>query len=319
MQTAQRCFGTRTLPHFGLLAALLALPIGCAAAPGGRPWRAKPDPNGVTFEDAGRQLLRYRYGDAPFKPYIESLRTPAGVNVLLDAPPDHLHHHGLMYAVNVDGLEFWGEPSGAGRQVPRYLQILAPTAVGGLHRTGLLQTLNWTSAQGRTVLQEKRTIEVWRSADLDASLISWQSELRAPPDKPSVELTGRNYFGLGMRFLRSMDTGGRFFNADRGQDVAGTNDVSSHWCAYAAQAGGQPVTVAMFDHPANPRPIRWFTMDKPFAYLSATPGLHHKNLTLEKKNPLRFRFGVALWDGPADASRIERIYRRWAKLPPEVP
>ena len=316
MQTGQRYSRARILTRFGLLAATLALSIGCTAPPGGLPWQAKPGPNGVTFEDAGRQLLRYRYGDVPFKPYIESLRTPAGVNVLLDAPPDHLHHHGLMYAVNVDGVEFWGEPSGAGRQAPRYLQLLSPAAVGGLYRTGLIQTLQWIGPEGKGImLQEKRIIEAWRSTDLDASLISWQSVLHAPPGKPSVELTGRNYFGLGMRFVRSMDNNGQFFNANGGLDVAGTNDVSSRWCAYAAQADGQPVTVAIFDLPSNPRPARWFTMDKPFAYLSATPDLHHKNLTLDKKNPLRFRFGVALWDGLADAKQIESLYRRWIRLP----
>ena len=300
-----------------LCLAPLTLGVGCAAPPGGLPWQAKPDTTGVTFVCDGQSLLRYRFGGAPFKPYVQTLATPGGINILRDAPADHLHHHGLMFAVNVDEVEFWGEADPAGSQRPRYLQIIPPRTVKGLYKTGLIQTLNWLAPDGQVVmLQEKRTIETWRSSDLDASLISWQSELHTPPHRDSVQLVGRKYFGLGMRFVKSMDTGGRFFNADRGEGVKGTDDVPSRWCAYTASADGHVVTVAVFDHPRNPRhPARWFTMDTPFAYMTATPGLHHEPLALSKSHPLRFRYGVAVWDGQVEPKRIQSLYRRWAALP----
>jgi len=278
---------------------------------------AKPDPVGITFQAGEQTLLRYRFGNVPFKPYIELFQSPAGVNVLLDGPPDHLHHHGLMYALAVDGVDFWGETAEAGRQSPRYLQILSPTSLKGWWRTGLVQTLDWNGPQAKgTLLKEKRVVEVWRGPDLDASLISWQSELHTPPGRPSVELSGRAYFGLGMRFIRSMDNTGHFFNADKGQDVAGTNDTRSRWCAYAAVADGFPVTVAVFDHPDNPRsPANWFTMNTPFAYVTATAGLHHEPLALTKESPLQFRFGVAIWDGHVKPNQIQSLYRKWISLP----
>ncbi|HSW45857.1 MAG TPA: DUF6807 family protein [Phycisphaerae bacterium] len=315
----RRDHGIMTLLAHAALAGSLWLAVsGCASPPRGQPWQAAADPDGITFQADDRQVLRYRFDHVPFKPYVEWLRTPAGTNVLLDAPADHLHHHGLMYAVAVEGIDFWGETPNDGRQSPRYLQILTPTTVQGLYRTGLLQTLDWIGpADKGIVLQEKRTIEVWRSADLDASLVSWQSELHTPPGKNSVELTGRKYFGLGMRFIHSMDIDGRFFNADKGKGVAGTDNTASRWCAYTAQADGCPVTVAIFSHMSNPRhPATWFTMTTPFAYLSVTANLHHEPIRLTKGQPLRFRYAVALWDGTIEHNNIESLYRRWAGLPP---
>ena len=53
----------------------------------------------VSVRSDGRVLLRYCYRDVPFKPYVQEFFTPSGVNVLRDAPHDHLHHHALMFAI----------------------------------------------------------------------------------------------------------------------------------------------------------------------------------------------------------------------------
>ena len=63
-----------------------------------------------------RIMLQYCYENVPFKPYARQLFSPNGVNVLRDAPSDHLHHHGLMFAVAVEGVNFWEEHHSPGRQ-----------------------------------------------------------------------------------------------------------------------------------------------------------------------------------------------------------
>jgi hypothetical protein len=47
----------------------------------------------------GRRVLLYAHAKTQFKSYVRELITTRGINVLRDAPPDHLHHHGLMYAI----------------------------------------------------------------------------------------------------------------------------------------------------------------------------------------------------------------------------
>ena len=63
------------------------------------PLQVTVDANSIWIQAGKSPVLQYRYGDVPFKPYIKELYTPGGLNILLDAPPDHLHHHGLMFAL----------------------------------------------------------------------------------------------------------------------------------------------------------------------------------------------------------------------------
>ena len=65
-------------------------------------------------------MLSYRHAGTKFKPYVERLFTPKGVQVLRDAPHDHVHHHALMLAFGLnEELDYWGEVHAkvAGRQV----------------------------------------------------------------------------------------------------------------------------------------------------------------------------------------------------------
>ena len=121
-----------------------------------------------------------------------------------------------------------------------------------------------------------------------------------------------------MRFLASMDNDGRFFNADDkpGEVVRGDERLTStRWCALTAKADGKPVTVAIFDPPANLRhPATMFTMSKPFAYLSATMNEWKEPVTVQADKPLNLCYGVALWDGEVDKATVEKLYQRWLKL-----
>ena len=61
----------------------------------------------LSIADGDRLLLQYQCTPNPRKSYVKQLCSPAGVNVLRDSPHDHKHHHALMFAVGVDGVDFW--------------------------------------------------------------------------------------------------------------------------------------------------------------------------------------------------------------------
>jgi len=270
---------------------------------------------GLVLKAGQRIVLRYRCEDVPFKPYVQELYSPAGVNVLRDAPADHLHHHGLMFAVAVDGVNFWEEQQQPGRQ--QHIAFASYVEVGdydGADKAGFDEQLDWIEpVGGKVLLKELRAIRVVRSKTSGATILTWKTSLRPAGDK-DVTLSGSPYFGLGMRFVQSMDVGGSFFNADGGAGVQGTNDKAARWCAYSAKADGKEVTVAMFDDPKNVRhPATWFTMEKPFAYLSATLALHKEPLKVVAGKPLILRYGVAVCDGYIGAERIEELYRKWCR------
>ena len=310
----------------------LALAVGCLA-PAAQGWAANlrtvQDKSTISILEGDRPVLRYRFADVPQKPYADQLFSPSGVQILRDSPHDHKHHHGLMYAVTVDKVDFWVESGkgeanrGIGRQVHRSLGDVRAEVRNGTGRAGFVEELDWLGpAADKPLAVERRQIDVLRADDLGATLLEWRCRLQTPSGKDSIRISGSHYFGLGMRFVESMDRGGRFFcGADKpGTGVRGDEKLTpARWCAYTAKADGKPVTVAMFDHPANVRhPALMFTMTQPFAYLSATLNEWKEPLVVKAGHPLNLCYGVALWDGEADKAAVEKLYQRWLKLSPGV-
>jgi hypothetical protein len=270
------------------------------------------DANSVWIRAEESPILQYRYNGVPFKPYVKELYTPNGVNFLLDAPSDHLHHHALMFAVAVDGVNFWEEAPTAGHEVHDAFGSVWANASDGGACAGFKESVRWEASRDRPCsLLENRAITVCRVPQVNATVLVWRSRFELPKDVRQVTLSGSHYFGLGLRFVRSMD-GSEFFNADgkagtifRGEERL----VQSDWCAYTAAVDGKTVTVAMFGHPANPRPTTWFTMAKPFAYISATLNLHAEPLVVPADKPLALQYAVAAWDGKVGPERIDAAYR----------
>ena len=289
-----------------------------AAEPGEVTMRMAQDSTSVTISVDGKPVMVYRFGDVPMKPYVKELCTPAGVQVLRDSPHDHKHHHALMFAVGIDGVDFWSEHPKCGRQVHRGLEGGRGQSRGGFARAEFTERLDWTApGADKPLAAERRTICVERPAGVSVTLLTWQTRLEPAEGRAAIKLGGSHYFGLGMRFVESMDRVGKFFNADRkeGTLVRGQERVTpTCWCAYTAPADGKPVTAAMFDDPKNPRHPAWFfTMPAHFAYLSATLNLWKEPMTVEAGKPLALRYGVALWDGQLKPADVEKLYRRWVE------
>ncbi len=258
----------------------------------------------------GKRMMLYRFGEVPCKPYVQELRSPAGVQVLRDAPGDHLHHHALMFAIGVDGVDFWAETPGCGKQVHQSNSISAFTLVN--RSLGqLVETIDWIGPNGK-LLEEIRSLETYPL--FGATILNWQSKLIRPEGMEPAKLTGSHYFGLGARFAESMDRASKFIYADGqpGSAVRGDERLTAGpWCAVQGKVDGKDVTIAMFDGAANPRPVAWFTMGEPFAYLSATMRLHEQPMELKAGQTLNLHYGIAVWDGHVGAGEIEKVYRKW--------
>jgi hypothetical protein len=279
--------------------------------------------NSVSINAGSQLLLRYPYRNVPFKPCVQLLFSPAGVNILRDAPADHLHHHALMFAIKVDGVNFWEETPTAGKQLHQsFTDVKTDTKTDAendirleIRQASFTELIDWSTSNRKLLLKEQRKIDVRQGTDLGATLLTWQSKFELPNEKESATITGSHYHGLGIRFVKSMDSAGRHFNADGKTGTVFRGDeklLRSTWCAYTANADGKPVTVAMFDHPQNPRhPATFFTMTKPFAYLSATLNLHKEPLKVVSDKPLILRYAVAVWDGKVENDRIDKLYRLW--------
>ncbi len=213
----------------------------------------------VVSVKAGQQpVLVYQYSERPRKPYLKELFSPGGVNVLRDAPADHLHHHGLMFAVAVDGVDFWSENEKCGRQ-----RHVGPGVRGGVPGATFTQQVDWMGPDGQTLLlRERRTIEVGRMPEAGPTLLRWRSRLEVPSGKPSVTLSGSPYFGLGMRFVQSRWTWGERSETPTGRRASRAPTTSEAPGAPTRRPPTQsrspsPCSIAPKTPDVRPRGSRW--------------------------------------------------------------
>ena len=259
----------------------------------------------------GQFEYRSRWDRPPttFKPYIIRLTTPSGINILRDAPLDHTHHHGLMFAIKIDGVNCWEEfnPKDFGRQ--ETLSIVESVTESNNRKEKKVETsLLWSDGAGQSLVMEKRTITAYQTND--ATVVDWISVFTLPPGKEKAVLGGNEYHGLGMRFIESMDEGGQYFaSSDAGKKEGRL--TSCRWMAYTVKADGKPVTIAMFDTKDNPQPMFAYTMgsgEGEFGYFSATANLYREPVALTLQKPVTFHYLLVLWDGAKTAAEIEKFY-----------
>jgi hypothetical protein len=217
-----------------------------------------------------------------------------------------------MFALTVNDTDFWAEKDikNAGRQ-----QVVETTAAKA--GDGFTQKLRWLATDGTALLDESRELRVrteGKGADA-VHWLDWESTLTPAAGHASVRLSGSHYFGLGMRFLPGWARKGEFVWADAATPsaVGGEKVTPGDWCAVRNTIEGRPVTVLMLAHPANPRPGEWFTMSKPFCYLSATLNLKKEPFTLAKGQSWTLRYSLAVLSTPADHARLAGIAAAWKK------
>ncbi len=266
------------------------------------------------------KVLVYAFDPVKFKPYVKELWTLSGYNVLRDAPSDHLHHHGLMYAIRVNGLNFWEETPGNG--VQKTVQSWPPQLVlsaDGKPQARLTQVLHWLKpddaflpdTSAAALLIEHRTLTVTIDAQAKEVSLQWQAEFEVGGRTNQVRLTGSNYNGLGLRFRAALDSlalhnvGGKIVNVSNSrQDL-----TQAPWAAITFDQADNPVTLAIAGDHSNRRsdPV-FFSMKTPFAYLSATQGLDREPLVYERGEKFTLRY---LYPEVKSTDFLDQRVKRW--------
>lgn len=257
-----------------------------------------------------------------YKPYVKELRTLSGKNLLRDAPHDHLHHHALMYGITVNGVNFWEETAGSG--VQRVLRTSAPKTtetITGLPRVSLQQEIMWLAAQhaflpasnAPALLLETRELRVVANETSGEVALEWNSVFRVPASGTNVVLTGATYHGLGMRFAEDLDSAAEHFFPEGEPDLSGTKqDVSAHsWMGIRFKTAA-PTTLALIGLPDNGAPqTTFFSMARPFAYLSATQGLNAAPKTFKPGEKFEVRYLIVGWSAMKEAPAVHNRARVW--------
>jgi hypothetical protein len=272
----------------------------------------------------GRPLLVYAFDATRFKPCVRELYTLRGENVLLDAPPDHLHHHGLMYAVRVNGVNFWEENDAPGVQKPvRLLAHSLRQSAGNPPRAEFTQLLHWlaptnrpgartASGDPKPLLIERRTLTLSVNEAAGEVALEWDAAFEVGQEP--VTLHGQNYNGLGLRPVRSFNGAAVFQNSERAPYPPPKQHASlpARWTSMTGKVGEREITLALMAAPANPGDSRFFTMLEPFAYLSATQGLDREPLEYNPGDRYRLRYLLLLWSESKPPGFVQARYDSWS-------
>ncbi len=288
--------------------------------------------DGALVARAGREpVFAYRMeplpgpaGTPPFfarNAYLHPFHAPNGAVVTDDFPADHPHQRGVFCAWTKTELgelhpDFWNLGSGTGRI--RHVRLEGRPEAG---RKGL---------RFRAVhLWEARGGDAWIPAleeTWDATLLPPAFADRAAPgaayvldlvirQKPvsDLRLVQHRYGGMAVRSARAWlarDSGVRLLTSE-GKDRAGADTTAARWVAWSGPVEGREAGVVLMEHPSvpgSPNPLRVHP-DVPYANF-ALPQAGPRTLPGGRETVFRYR--VAAFNGPADAGRLEALWREYA-------
>ncbi|MGO4880015.1 MAG: PmoA family protein [Bryobacteraceae bacterium] len=284
----------------------------------------------ITVEIAGKPFTQFFIGPEVNKPYLHPLRSASGKIVTRGYPMedlpgeshDHPHHRGLWFSHgDVNGYDFWGN-EGRGGKFGRIVLVKVDDLSSGKDSGTISATFNWCDPAGKPLLTEARHMIFYnqpklRTIDFDITLTAIE--------KVTFGDTKEGTFALrvvsGLEEPRShapaepprtghiVDSLGR----EGEKQVWGKR---ADWVDFYGTVDGEPLGIAMFDYPANPRHPTWWHARGYGLFAANIFGLHdfendkskNGSLTLAPGESLRFRYRVIIHPGNDRSAHIAKLY-----------
>ncbi|MGZ5516187.1 MAG: DUF6807 family protein [Limisphaerales bacterium] len=270
-----------------------------------------------------QRLLVYAFGPGQYKPYVRELYTLHGENVLRDAPADHLHHHGLMYAVKVNGENFWEEADKPGVQKSvKLLEHKIGRSKSGQPQAEFTQLIHWLAFTNRNVADSAKAALVIETRRLVLSVdetnkevaLEWSSQFEAGKNVGKLTLHGTQYNGLGFRMPKSCDLVVQFQNSKQAPYAGADsrNVIAANWSSISGPVDGLNVMAVLFSNAANAGTNRFFSLAKPFAYLSATQGLDLQPIEFSAGDHWVLEYLLTVYPQEKSPEFIENRYSQWS-------
>ena len=98
-----------------------------------------------------------------------------------------------------------------------------------------------------------------------------------------------------------------------GIDQKGTNGKRADWVDYSNRVEGEAAGLALFSHPANPRPHRWLTRDYGCFGPRRVDARSGRPFTLARGESIGTRVGLLVHRGDVKKGRVQEIYQEWCR------
>ena len=298
----------------------------------------------------GQPFASYIWPSTLKKPVLYPLRTARGTIVTRGFPleqrpgerVDHPHHAGLWFNYeNVNGIDFWNNsdairPENAPKMGTIFHRSIL-SAKSGAQSGELEVEMEWVTFDKKVLLREHTQFVFrggpgFRSVDrvttlhaLDAK-VDFKDEkdgmlglrviraLEIPSDKPEVytDASGRS---TTVAKLDNTGVNGTYLTSEGKKGVAAWG-TRGRWCNLSGLVGDEPVTITIFDHPANPGfPTYWHA--RGYGLFAANPlgqkvfseGKLELNFSLAPNTSATFRYRILISSAIATAEATEAAYK----------
>ncbi len=278
------------------------------------------------------------------KPYLWPLSAASGTMItrrfpmetVAGEPTDHPQQRGLWFAhESVNGVDFWNNEASYKAPPPRGRIVVSRVngVTSGPHEGSFIAAAQWMDPDGAKLLDETRVTRViterdLRIIDLDISLTAAAKIVSFGDAKDGV---------LGIRLAPALQEDkvikekgqpdrsvpgapGIIVNAAGGRHEKAVWGKPSDWVDYSGQIGGEPLGIAILDHPSNSRRARWHVRAyglfaaNPFgdaAFAGAKPS--EKGVTLDPGASLHFRYRIVIHPGDAASAGIANLWDEFRK------
>jgi len=284
---------------------------------------ARGDSGVVEIEAGGKRVTAFHYAKWD-KPFLYPIRTVSGKVISRGYPiekrsgetDDHPWHRGIWYGHgDVNGEDFWREREKTSRLVVKG----TPRVRRDGKRTTVSAEMSMTTPGQKsigTIRQEFALEDRGRLRLIDA-VITVMADGGVPLVFGDTDDGG---FGFRLADEFREDRGAKLCNSEGQQGAGKLWGKQARWVDYAALIEGQPVGLAVFDHPSNLRhPARWHARNyslcaaNPFGTKSYTKDASADgSYKLAAAGQFVLRYRVVIHEGPFEPAEIERQYKEFA-------
>ena len=302
----------------------------------------------------GQHVTSYLIREDMKKPIFYPVKTLEGTTITRGWPlnprprerVDHRHHAGIWFNHGeVNGLDFWNNsPDRREDQRHRYgtIEHMRISNISSGDEMGSLTTeMVWKAPAGTELLHEKKQCVFYPAdggwiLDHTSTMTAWADEVKFEDTKEGMfgirvaremelveekaqKLTDANGVARTEPVLDNTGVSGNYHtsNGQEGNDAWGTRN---EWVRLSGMMAGSPVSIIMFDHPANPGfPAFWhargyglFAMNH-IGRKSYQKDLAPTELVLKKGASVTFRHRVYIHQGelPSDET-LNTVFREFA-------
>jgi methane monooxygenase PmoA-like len=290
----------------------------------------------ISVEIKGQPFTTFYIGPETNKPYLHPLRAASGKIVTRGYPMedipgethDHPHHRGLWFSHgDVNGFDFWGNETRGGK-FGRIVLVKVDGVTSGKESGGIDATFDWRDPDGNTLLTEARHMifsgqPKARTIDFDITLTARLKAVFGDTKEGTFALRVASaleepHAGTPAQPPRT----GHMVDAQGREGEKQIWGKRADWVDYYGVIDGEPLGIAMFDHPSNPRHPTWWHARGYGLFAANIFGLRDfendkakdGSLTLQPGATLRFRYRVVIHPGDVHSAHIAKLYAAYTGI-----